>query len=284
VASVVALMAGWVSRGSVIHAGMIDRVGDQDRTGRRTAALPTAVVVGAMKCGTSALHTYLAAHPEIAMSELKEVNYFFGPETPPPGSPETWWLHGQWHRGQEWYAAQFDGRRPVRGESSPGYTDPAHPEVAERMARVLPGVRLVYLVRDPVDRAVSQWRHHVRDGTEPRPLAEAVLDEDSQYLARSRYAERVAPFLERFPREQLLVVVQERLRADRRGELRRIFRHVGADPDFWHHDLLDEVHVGGGDDEVPAALRHRVWQRVGDDVARLRALVGDDIPEWAPPA
>jgi hypothetical protein len=247
------------------------------------AALPTTVVVGAMKCGTSALHTYLAAHPDIAMSEPKEVNFFFGPATPPPGSPDTWWRHGQWHRGQEWYAAHFDGRRPVRGESSPGYTDPAHPEVPGRMAAVLPDVRLVYLVRDPVQRAVSQHRHHVRDGTEPRPPAEAVLDEDSQYLARSRYAERIAPFLEHFPREQLLVVVQERLLADRRGELRRVYRHVGADPDFWHPDLLERVHVGGEEGDVPSLLRRRVWERVGDDVDRLCDLVGDELPEWRRP-
>jgi hypothetical protein len=243
-------------------------------------ALPTTVVVGAMKCGTSALHRYLDAHPEIAMSELKEVNFFFGPETAPPGPSDTWWRHGQWHRGPDWYAARFDPDRPVRGESSPGYTDPSHPEVAARMARLLPGVRLVYLVRDPVQRAVSQYRHHVRDGTEPRPLADAVLDEGSQYVARSRYAERIAPFLEHFPREQLLVVVQERLLADRRRELRRVYEHVGAAPDFWHPDLLDRVHVGGDDVEVPPDLRRRFRERVDDDVERLRTLVGDDLPEW----
>ena len=247
---------------------------------RPQAVLPTTVVVGAMKCGTSALHTYLAAHPDVAMSEPKEVNFFFGPSTAPPGPPDTWWRHGQWHRGPDWYARHFDPGRPVRGESSPGYTDPSHPEVPARMAALLPDARLVYLVRDPVQRAVSQYRHHGRDGTERRPLAEAVLDEDSQYLARSRYAERIAPFLDHFGPEQLLVVVQERLLADRRGELRRVFAHVGADPDFWHPDLLGRVHVGGDHLDVPPRLQRAVWGRVGDDVDRLRHLVGDELPEW----
>jgi hypothetical protein len=257
--------------------------------GAITGALPTAVVVGAMKCGTSALHTYLAAHPDISMSELKEVNFFFGSSQRPPGPAETWWRHGQWHRGTQWYAAHFDAASPVRGESSPGYTDPSHLEVPERMARLLPDVRLVYLVRDPLERAVSQYRHHLRDGTEPRPVEEALLDESSQYLARSRYAERIAPFLAHFRHEQLLVVVQERLLADRRGELRRVYAHVGADPDHWHPELLRRVHVGDeqgdqrGDapDDVPAALRHRFAERVADDVQELRGLVGDDLAEWS---
>lgn len=247
-------------------------------------ALPTAVVVGAMKCGTSALHTYLAAHPDIAMSRLKEVNFFFGPSARPPGPPDTWWLHGQWHRGPAWYAAQFDAGRPVRGESSPGYTDPAHPEVPGRMARLLPDVRLVYLVRQPFERAVSQYRHHVRDGTEPRPLEEALLDEDSQYLARSRYAERIAPFLEHFRRDQLLVVVQERLLADRRGELRRVYAHLGVDPEHWHPDLMRRVHVGdgagGAPGDAPDGLRRRFEELVDDDLQHLRRLVGDDLAEW----
>lgn len=217
------------------------------------------------------------------MSEPKEVNFFFGPETAPPGPPESWWRHGQWHRGPGWYASHFEAGRPVRGESSPGYTDPANPEVPARMARVLPDVRLVYLVRDPVQRALSQHRHHVRDGTEPRSATHAVLDEDSQYLSRSRYAERIAPFLEHFSREQLLVVVQERLLADRRGQLRRIYGHVGADPDFWHPDLLERVHVGGDAAEVDPALRRAVWERVGDDVDRLGDLCGEVFPEWPRP-
>lgn len=248
-----------------------------------SGALPTAVVVGAMKCGTSALHAYLAAHPQVSMSEPKELNFFFGPATAPSGPPETWWREGQWHRGPGWYAAQFDAALPVRGESSPGYTDPHHVEVAERMAALVPDVRLVYLVRDPVQRALSQYRHHVRDGTEHRPVAEALTDEGSQYLSRSRYAARIAPFLERFRREQLLVVVQERLMCDRRGELRRVYAHVGANPAFWHPDLLELVHVGGREHPVDAGLRREVWRNVADDVSRLEALLGGPIPEWSRP-
>ena len=255
------------------------RGGPMTGTGRG-GALPTLVVIGAMKCGTTALHAHLGRHPDIAMAPGKELNFFLGPDEPPPAPEDEWWRHGQWHRGLDWYAAQFDAGARVRGEASPGYTDPSHPEVVDRMRRVLPDARLVYLVRDPVDRAASQWAHHVRDGTEPRPVGEAVLDPASQYLARSRYVERLQPFLAAYPREQLLVVVQERLKADPRRELARVFAHAGADPGFWDDALTAEVHAGGDRTDVPPEVRETFWAAVADDVARLRGLLGDDLAEW----
>ncbi|WP_127479585.1 sulfotransferase family protein [Nocardioides pantholopis] len=237
---------------------------------------PELVVVGAMKCGTSALHGYLDAHPEIAMAPEKEVNFFFGPAERPDTDPDTWWVDGQWHRGTAWYVGRFDPAAPLRGEASPGYTDPAHPEVPARMARVAPHARLVYLVRDPVDRAVSQWRHHRRDGTEPRVLAAAVLDPASQYLDRSRYHARIAGFLAHFERDQLLVVAQEDLLRDRRATLRRVFEHVGADPAYWDA-RLDAGPREPRTDPVPDALRAAVWAEVGADADRLAELVGADL-------
>jgi hypothetical protein len=246
-------------------------------------ALPNLIVIGAMKCGTTALHRYLDAHPEIAMASAKEVNFFVGAEVAPPHGPgdDPAGGPGRWHRGWDWYATLFDPSAPVRGESSPGYTSPDHPDVAARMAAGLPDVRLVYLVRDPVRRAVSQYRHHRRDGDERRPLAEAVLDPGSQYVARSRYHERLQPFLRHFPAKQILVVVQERLLAARRAELARVYAHAGADPHWWDAALQQRWHVGDEDaQDVPADLRQAFAERVYDDVDRLRAFMGDDLPEW----
>jgi hypothetical protein len=245
------------------------------------SALPNTIVLGAMKCATTAMHRYLDAHPQISMSRLKEVNFFIGPDTAPHGDAETWWRSGHWHRGVDWYASLFDGSAPVRGETSPGYTSPDAPEVAPRMASLLPDARLVYLVRHPVERAVSQYRHHHRDGTERRALEEALLDPGSQYLARSRYHERLVPFLERFAAEQILVVVQERLLRDRGAQMAAVYRHLGADPD-WRGDVLaHEFHVGGDRLGTPPALCESFMDRVGDDVARLRVLLDDDLPEWS---
>jgi hypothetical protein len=244
-------------------------------------SLPNLVVIGAMKCGTTALHRYLDLHPDIAMAPMKEVNFFNGPEQAPEAPPDEWWRLGQWHRGPDWYAGLFDDRAPVRGETSPGYTSPDHPEVPARMAALLPDARLIFLVRDPAERAVSHYRHHVRDGAEHRSLAEAVLDPGSHYLSRARYHERLQPYLEHFAREQLLVLVTERLRHDRRGELNRAFTHVGVDADWWDQRLEQQWHVGEGSSTPEPALGHEIRARLADDTERLRHLLDDEIVEWA---
>lgn len=163
---------------------------NEDSGRSRPGVLPNLIVIGAMKCGTTALHRYLDLHPEVAMSEPKELNFFFGPERLDERDEPAARSAGNWHRGVGWYAMQFRPA-PVRGEASPGYTSPSFPEAAERMARVVPEARLVYAVRDPVARAVSQYLHHRADGTERRPIEEALLDPASQYLARSLYHERL---------------------------------------------------------------------------------------------
>ena len=96
--------------------------------------LPTVIVIGAAKCGTTSVHEYLDDHPEVAMSAEKELNFFVEEKN--------------WPRGIAWYESQFDPDAPVRGESSPTYT--AYPEyhgVPERIRSVVPDAKLIYLVR-----------------------------------------------------------------------------------------------------------------------------------------
>lgn len=258
-----------------MRAVVSDHPGPVSRPGR----LPTVVVIGAMKAGTSALHRHLDRHPEVAMSEPKELNFFFGPAA--GDSSGSWSPQGNWHRGLAWYAGHFPGTAPVRGESSPGYTSPDHPEAPARMAAVLPGAHLVYLVRDPIARAVSQFRHHRRDGAERRPIAQALLDPASQYLSRSRYAERVAPYLRCYPRAQLTVVVSERLRDAPRETLAALFAALRIDDTFWDPAMTRREHAAGTPaPPLDGRLRAALAERLADDVARLRELTQDDIPDW----
>ena len=231
-----------------------------------------------MKCGTSALHALLDRHPDVAMAPPKELNFFFGPDGVDSDARTESWREGRWRLGPQWYAAQFDPAAPLRGESSPGYTDPSHPEVATRIRALAPDVRLVYLVREPLERATSQWRHHRRDGTEPRALEEALLDDASQYVERSRYLERIVPFLELFGPDRVLVVVQERLRAHTDREVRRVLEHVGADPSRWSPVGASPASCSAS--RPTRSLREEFRRRVADDLAGLRAVMGDDLAEW----
>lgn len=262
------------------------------------STLPNLVVIGAMKCGTTALHRLLDKHPQIAMSSPKELNFFFGPtdaphvERPPGMSPtradQLRWTRGNWHRGIEWYAQHFPPAA-VRGDSSPGYTSPDHPEVAARMAAALPAARLVYLVRDPIERALSQYRHHVAEGTERRPVGEALLDPRSQYIARGMYFERLRPFLEHYDRASITVVSQERLRARPGQTLRSLHRllglrrdeHGGDDPqrvDEWRRPLTLRGHA-----ELNEGLYARLVDAFTADARRLVRLAEEEPREGLRP-
>jgi hypothetical protein len=247
----------------------------------RAGTLPNLIIIGAMKCGTTALHRYLSLHPDVSASEPKELNFFCGPERPDAHRDgEALWHAGNWHRGVGWYAARFRPA-PVRVEASPGYTSPSFPNAADRMARVVPEARLVYLVRDPIERAVSQYRHHHAEGAEKRPIEEALPDPQSQYLARSRYHERLKPYLDRFPRERILILAQEDLQANRRTTVREVYRFAGVDDAFWSPGHEQRWNASGEvSTPLDGSLRRRLAAELADDADRLRELTGWDFPGW----
>lgn len=203
--------------------------GRPEGNGSAGGALPNLIVIGAQKCGTSALHFYLGLHPEISMSETKELNFFI--------------RRRNWRRGLEWYRRQFDPRSPVRGETSPNYT--AHPlfrGVPNRMHSVLPDANLIYLVRDPLERIAAHWVHNYANGRVDKRLEEMTMRYRRTYIARSRYHRQLRRFLRRYPLERVLVLEQEDLR-DRRSEtMRTVFEFAGVDPGFTHPDFRREQH------------------------------------------
>src|SRR5438309_2284856 len=139
--------------------------------------LPNLIVIGAARCGTTSLHKYLAAHPEIAMSREKELSFFVEEKN--------------WSRGLGWYAAQFGAQAPVRGESSPAYSAfPLYRGVPERMARTVPDAKLVYLVRDPIARIASHYTHRSASWPDTGALEAWLADPARRdwFVAPSRYA------------------------------------------------------------------------------------------------
>jgi hypothetical protein len=201
------------------------------RVRRRRGALPNLVVVGGLKCGTTSLHHYLNLHPEVQMSRPKELNFFVA--------------ELNWPLGPEWYASHFSGRASVRGESSPHYTNrPRFEGVAERMRSVVTDVRLVYMVRDPIERMLSHYLHNVGGGYEDRTLADAFADPESAYVTRSRYFFQLEPYLEEFGSERIEIVGREELKRDRPATMRRVFAFLGVDPGFSSEQFEREWETG----------------------------------------
>jgi hypothetical protein len=208
--------------------------------GYRGGALPNVIGIGALKCGTSALHYYLDLHPDVQMSSPKELRFFLAADELDPdpfvSEPEDRRLlgpMGNWQRGTRWYASHFSPRAPVRGESSPTYSCPWYPGVAARMAEIVPKAKLIFAVRDPVERIVSHYMHLRAVGPERRSLPAAVGRPRNVYVECTRYGSLLRPFLDRFPRSRIHIVRQEDLLHRRRGTLREVFRFLGVDELFW---------------------------------------------------
>lgn len=183
-------------------------------------ALPSFLIIGAQRCGTTSLYQYLGQHPQVASPLGKELQFFS--------------THHR--RGVPWYRAHFPVVAPGSGvltfEATPYYL--FHPRAASRAAAVIPDARLIVLVRNPVDRAWSHHRHSVRLGVEGLGFEEALAREPERlrgeedrlladpgyasqrhrafsYVARGRYAEQLEVWLRHFPRDQILVVRSEDL-------------------------------------------------------------------------
>jgi len=179
--------------------------------------LPTYIIIGAMKCGTTSLHRYLSAHPQISTSTKKELDFFK--------------TEKDFAKGIQWYASQFDATYSVRGEGSPNYAK-CHifPGVPQRMYSVVPNCKLIYIARNPIDRAISHYLHNCFAGTESRPISEAFQRfEENNYILTGDYLFQLEKFLEYYPQDQLLVLFSEELLNERQATLSRVFRFLGVD-------------------------------------------------------
>ncbi len=182
-----------------------------------------------MKSGTSYLRKLLNAHPDIYMCEPDEPSYFVEARHLKTLYPEMW-ERGLW-RSEDRYLDLFrpGGDASILGEASVSYTKLPHaPGVPERIADFVPAARFIYLLRDPVERAISHYWHMVRHHAEHRPIAEAVR-RDPQFVAFSHYAMQLKPFLEQFSRDRVRVLTHEKLVADPTGVMDDIYQWLGLD-------------------------------------------------------
>ncbi len=242
---------------------------------------PDFLVIGSQKAGTTSLHRVLDQHPEVFVPQKKELNFFF--------------LEDEYRKGLTYYERCFESDVPgikARGEASPGYI--CHPEAPRRIREAIPDVKLLLTVRNPIDRAYSQYWDNRRQLAEPSTWEQAVeplladphfVPEDGRrgYISRGVYMPYIRRYLDLFPREQLLVVVLDDLAADPHAVHRRIFEFLGVDP---------EIQIGG-EKRNPAAtfsnpparwlFAHPAVTRYLPRTARRLLLRGRKTPFRPPP-
>jgi Sulfotransferase family len=241
--------------------------------------LPDFFIIGVPKAGTTALHSALASHPEIFMSPVKEPKFFMCEDERPLRQRGP----GDAHSAQEWvsrredYEALFYGAEGrLCGESTPFYLydSAAH----DRMARTVPDAKLIIVLRDPIDRAHSNWLHLWSDGLETeRDFVTACSLEVKrisdgwgpfwQYLNLGRYGEQLQHLLTRFPREQIGILRYRDLVDSPERAVDRICRFLGVE-----ERLVPSIPVentrGYVEDSVRSRMLGRVI-RVGSNVGAL---------------
>jgi sulfotransferase family protein len=229
-------------RESLVHYG--ERTSDQ-------RPLPDFLIIGTKRGGTTSLWRYLVEHPLV-------------PRLFPAWNTKTsHYFEENWGRGEAWYRSHFPtakhraalerrhGAPSKAGEAAPLYM--FHPLVPQRVADLLPHVRLIVLLRDPVERAYSHWKERRTEGKEPLGFAEALAREEERtagerekliadptyfsepydwhtYRARGRYLEHLEPWLARFDRSQLLFLPSETFYRDPAASHATVLDFIGLPP------------------------------------------------------
>lgn len=250
--------------------------------------LPTFLIIGAQKSGTRWLRKNLGGHPEV-FTAARELDFFSRAE--------------HFGQGLEAYRAGFEGwaGEPVVGESTPAYMIRRHEPglVAERIERTLPDVRLLAMLRNPLERAYSAFLHHIWRGRIPPDadfLTRATRDPDGDRLdliAGGLYAASLEPYLARFG-PQLEVIVLDDALVTPQVVYDRAAAHIGASLGF-RPPRLELVRFStpvapsgpyacadGSRRALTAAEREALWPFFERDVGRLEELLGVSLDRWRP--
>lgn len=261
-------------------------------------ALPDFLIIGAQKGGTTSLYLYLNEHPHIGGAVIKEVNFF----------DKNHHLGLSWYRTQfpipwqKWYTRNVQKQNYVIGEASPSYL--LSPHTPGRVAEVLPDVKLIVLLRNPVERAYSQYRHNVARGFEELAFAAAIDAEEVRtreekekvlrnkeytstayyrysYLERGIYVDQLKHWLDFFPREQLLILKSEDLYADPKTIFQQTLAFLDV-PVLIPESLQKEFKAyntseGTLSSKIEPAIRERLVAFFEPHNARLYEFLGRDF-------
>lgn len=242
--------------------------------------LPSFIIVGAPRSGTTSLYAYLRQHPEVYMSPLKETNFFlFDGKEPALAGPDGENINRDSIYRLEDYKRLFAARTTEKaaGEASPRYLDCAG--TAARIRSLLPDVKLVAILRNPIRRALSHFAMRKRDGWEPCETFEAAMADEPRrlqenwaggiYLQRGFYARHLKAYYDHFPDDQVRVYLYEEL-LERPGELfADLFSYIGVDPGF-QPDISRTFNVSG---VIKNPVMRWIWTRTHPAQALVRLLL-----------
>ena len=200
------------------------------------------IIIGAMKCATTTLHEQLAAQPGIFMSEPKEPNFFSNDSHYKQG------INGYWTLFDSASAAD------LCGESSTHYTKlPTYPNTIERIQKHLPDVKVIYIMRHPIDRLVSQYIHEWTQKNVSVDINRA-LTKHPELIQYSQYSMQLRPYIDTFGPDRVLPIFVEKLRSQPQQELERVCRFIGYTATPTWQNQLNQQHVSSD------RIRESVWR------------------------
>ena len=186
---------------------------------------PDFILIGAMKCGTTTLAAQLDQQDGVFITKPKEPNYFSDDDV--------------YAKGPQWYASLFSHatETDLKGEASTHYTKlPTYPKTLSRMQAALPELRLIYMIRDPMVRAVS---HYIHEWTEGRMGADAnaAFVQSPEVVEYGCYGKQIDPFIHAYGRENVFLTSLEQIKADPDAEFARIATFLGLEGAAWVHEM-----------------------------------------------
>lgn len=186
--------------------------------------LPQLIVIGAMKCGTTSLYNYLASNPALDASSKKETDFF---------------RDQNFSKGVDWYHSFWSGSGKVRFEVSPNYAKHhLEPDIPKRIYQLIPKVKIIYMVRDPVDRLFSHFVHNFSCGRETTEPSSFFSQPSSNYIKTGRYYYQLQSFLRYFSPQNIRIVDLYDLQQRSTEVLKDLADFIGVDNQF-DSDLLD---------------------------------------------
>ena len=245
-------------------------------------SLPSFLIVGAAKSGTTSLIEHLRKHKSIFVPRISEVHYF---------DKDT-------HHNKKYYSSYFSGRdrRQICGEKTPRYM--YVPKCMPRIRKMLPNVKIVVILRNPIDRAYSHYHMSCRNGYDRNEFGESirseiVLDDTNEakindyepkefyyhYIDRGLYSRQLKRIYKHYNKSQVHVIIFERLLANRRQEMDRLCNFIGVKP----FDTMENVHIRQTAKNCPPMKsedRSFLKDRFETDVKELKGIIKDKIPEW----